>query len=349
MMKEKPLSLFGLIAILAFSVIATSSAFRSSTTNFTVPTLYIDPQTTVGGVNETFSISVSIAEVTDLYGWEFKLYYIKHVLNATAVHEGSFLKAAGLTYFTGGPSETGGILNNYNATHGRIHVWCTLLGEIPGVNGRGELAVITFQVIELGNSDLTLGTTFLVDSMITEISHERISGLFTPEELRNIAVTNIAPSKTVIGQGYLMSINVTVENQGHSTETFNVSVYANSTTIETKETTLTSGDFTTITFTWDTTNFPKGNYTISAYASPVPSEPDTADNTLLDGWVFVATPGDVNADGTVNILDIALIARAFGSSLGNPSYDPNCDINCDGTINILDIAAAAKNFGKTDP
>jgi len=34
-------------------------------------------------------------------------------------------------------------------------------------------------------------------------------------------------------------------------------------------------------FTWNTTSFAKGNYTIDAYAPPVPNEMDTTDNTSL--------------------------------------------------------------------
>jgi len=41
----------------------------------------------------------------------------------------------------------------------------------------------------------------------------------------DIAVTNVTPSKTVVGQNYSLSIHVTVENQGDTTEAFNVTAY----------------------------------------------------------------------------------------------------------------------------
>ena len=65
----------------------------------------------------------------------------------------------------------------------------------------------------------------------------------------NIAILDISPSKTVVGQGFTLYIYVSVQNQGWITETFNVSVYANKTLIETKEATLTSGNSSTLTFT----------------------------------------------------------------------------------------------------
>jgi hypothetical protein len=67
-------------------------------------------------------------------------------------------------------------------------------------------------------------------------------------EAYDIAVTNVTPLKTIAGQGYTMNINITVANQGEFTETFNVTLYANTTTIETRQITLTSLNSTTITY-----------------------------------------------------------------------------------------------------
>ena len=119
--------------------------------------------------------------------------------------------------------------------------------------------------------------------------------------VHDITIINVTPSKTVVGQGYSMSINVTVENQGDFTETFNVTAYANTALIASENITLTSGNSTTITLAWNTTGFAKGNYTISANAAQVAGEIETADNTCIDGTVAVAMVGDVNNDGLVDI------------------------------------------------
>jgi parallel beta-helix repeat protein len=165
----------------------------------------------------------------------------------------------------------------------------------------------------------------------------------------DITVTAVAPSKTVVGQGYRLNINVTVTNQGDFTETFNITVYANTNLIETKQVTLTSGHFTTIAFTWNTVGFAKGNSTIWAYAWPVMGETHTEDNTFVDGWVYVGLVGDVNTDGYVGIDDIFTIAYHFGAEAGSPTYDPNLDINDDGYIGVDDIFTTATHFGNEDP
>jgi hypothetical protein len=170
----------------------------------------------------------------------------------------------------------------------------------------------------------------------------------SPLGIHDVAVTNVTSPKTVICQGYTGNITVKAENQGNFTETFNVTLYANTTEIKTREITLSSGNSTTISFTWNTTGFVKGNYTISAYAWPIPGETDTADNRLVDGVVTVALVGDVNADGIVDIEDIYLIALAYGTMPGQPGYKPNLDINDDSIIDIADIYIAALHYGETD-
>lgn len=112
-------------------------------------------------------------------------------------------------------------------------------------------------------------------------------------KVHDIAVTRVKPSKNIVAQGYSVFINVTIENQGDYTETFNVTLYYNETAVTLPNgknyttTTLTSGNSTTIAFTWNTTGVAKGNYTIRAYAWPVPGETDTDDNLYVDGTVQI--------------------------------------------------------------
>jgi len=164
--------------------------------------------------------------------------------------------------------------------------------------------------------------------------------------IHNIAVTNVSSLKTVVGQGFTARIDVNVTNKGNNVETFNLTLYANTTVIQTRVLTSAAGNFTVQSFTWNTAGFAEGNYTVSAYAWPVPSEIYIADNTYYDGRVLVTIQGDVNGDKKVDGKDIAIVAKAFGKSIGQPGYVPNADVNSDGKIDGKDIAVAAKFFGK---
>ena len=53
---------------------------------------------------------------------------------------------------------------------------------------------------------------------------------------------------------------------------------------------------------------------------------------------------DVNRDGTVNILDLILVAQQLGQSV---SADLLADVTGDGVVNILDLVEVAQNFGNT--
>jgi len=176
-------------------------------------------------------------------------------------------------------------------------------------------------------------------------------------EVHDVAVTNVTTSKTgckpppTVCQNYTAKINVLVENQGDFSETFNVTAYAstllNTYTIGTQTVTLSTKQNTTLTFTWDTHGYAKGDYTIWARADQVSGEANTTDNTYTDGVITVTMQGDINADKIVNTVDIVRVALAFGAVPANPNWDPNANINGDEVINIVDIAIVALHFGET--
>jgi len=319
----------------------------------TLTVLYVNPSTIMTSVGDTFSVNITISGVNDLGGWEFKLYYLSLNLNGTDLVEGPFLKQGGSTYFA--------IINftdNYNSTHGIAWVTCALLGTGMEVDGNGTLAIITFKAQHLGTSVLSLSDTWLSDS--EPIPHVALNGIVHVLP-HNVAITNLTLSKTIVGQGLTAKMDVNVSNQGNFTETFNVTVYANTTSIATQTVTIASGNSTTITFTWNTTGFAKGNYTISAYAWPVPDETDTNDNRLIDGTVLVGVPCDVTGptpgvpDGVCNMRDIGYICNHFGTKPSSPNWNPNCDVTGptkgvpDGKVDMRDIGIACNNFMKTDP
>ena len=53
--------------------------------------------------------------------------------------------------------------------------------------------------------------------------------------------------------------------------------------------------------------------------------------------------GDVNQDGTVNILDLVLVAQHLGQK---PPSNPRADVNNDGQVNVLDLVRVAEQFGE---
>jgi hypothetical protein len=105
---------------------------------------------------------------------------------------------------------------------------------------------------------------------------------------RDVAVSNVTASPREVYQGEDVNITVIAENQGATNETFDIIVYRNDTAIGNQTVSnLAPGNQTTLTFIWDTTGVPRGDYVIKAEASVVPYERDTDDNTKIDDTVKV--------------------------------------------------------------
>jgi parallel beta-helix repeat protein len=173
-----------------------------------------------------------------------------------------------------------------------------------------------------------------------------------------VAVTDVTPLKTVVGQGYCMNISVTIENYGIFDENFNVSVFSNSTLTARTATTLKAGNAFVVSFVWNASGFAYGNYTIKAVADTVASETNTSDNTFTDGWVVVSIVGDITGpsgrpDGKCDMRDVGLAARNFGQNV--PPGPANCDVTGpttgvpDEEIDMRDVGTVARNFGRTNP
>jgi outer membrane protein assembly factor BamB len=164
-------------------------------------------------------------------------------------------------------------------------------------------------------------------------------------ELQDITITSVTVYKTVVGEGYPLYMNVTVENEGVYKETFNVTVYANKTTISTlADVTLPSGSFATVIFIWNTTGMIKGNYVIFANVTPVQGEINTDDNIYRDGWVVITTPGDIDCDGRVFLYDLTIVGTAWDSRPGDSHWYANADIDGDQHVFLYDLTIVGSNW-----
>jgi hypothetical protein len=104
----------------------------------------------------------------------------------------------------------------------------------------------------------------------------------------DVALTDVAPSRITVTQGYGLNVSVTVKNFGNYTETFNVTLYANGIPVHTfTNVALTPGSTTILTIE---AGFTKGFYTLSAYAWPLPDEVHTSDNSCTCSDVIVVAP-----------------------------------------------------------
>jgi PKD repeat protein len=85
-----------------------------------------------------------------------------------------------------------------------------------------------------------------------------------------------------------------------------------------------------------------GNYTVTLTVIDVNGDNSTITKTIT----VTVLIGDVNGDGKVDIMDIAIVAKAYGSYPGMDNWNPDADVNGDGKVDIMDIAIVAKHYGE---
>jgi len=107
---------------------------------------------------------------------------------------------------------------------------------------------------------------------------------------------------------------------------------------------LNPGAETTLEFNWTTTGVPRGDYTIRAEASGVPTDVNPIDNVFTDGTVRVRYTGDASGDNFVDGSDLGILAAAWFKGYGHPDYDVNTDFNGDGFIDGSDLGLLADKW-----
>ena len=161
--------------------------------------------------------------------------------------------------------------------------------------------------------------TYTVTLAVTDYDNLTDSATFNVTVLdlvHDIAVLNITASPTTARLGDLVSVNVTVANQGDFTENVNVTVSYDSTSLNTTALTLNEESFEQIHFTWNTTDVNPGLYHITAEA-------------ILAGAVEDANPNDNLASTSILIESPlgAVSGRVTDASTGVPIASANVTAN----------------------
>lgn len=185
---------------------------------------------------------------------------------------------------------------------------------------------------------------------VCDVAVGSLSPVYTPPN-----TAQYPGGQKAIGQNPMLPINTGLSNYGDASEIVTVRItISNSTSYNLSGSAyVNAGGSTTAQLNWNTTGVSPGRYNLAATltivtpscAYTVGNQPDTS--LSVKGAVHIVPTGDVNLDGTVNIIDMALVAVSFGTTVGNPLYNPFADINGDGLVNIVDIVACATHFGQT--
>lgn len=282
----------------------------------------------------TFAINVTIDDVENLETCVFNLTYTPSVIQEININIPSVLGKIPVKKLQ---------VDDYAG-----YIWANLT-YTHGIATYEPVTVMTviFQVVNLGISPINLTDTQLYDINKQPMTHEVYHGIFIGL-IRDVAVVDVTTDLNIAYQGWNVMVNVTVKNKGNLTETFEVRFYFNSTiggtaTVEN----LAPDEETTITILWNTqTVEPCHNYTITAYAGPVPYEMKLGDNELTDGTVKIRPMGDVNGDGLVDSRDAVEAILSFRAYPGHPKWNSLLDLDRNNLIDARDIVIILLNFQK---
>jgi serine/threonine protein kinase len=107
------------------------------------------------------------------------------------------------------------------------------------------------------------------------------------------------------------------------------------------------------------TDVPSDTPTNTALPTNTPTNTERPTNTPTDTPTATEVPvvpteppspcqlADVNGNGAVDIFDLRLLARAYGTTEGDEAYSADFDFDDNGVINILDLRRISSQYGQT--
>jgi hypothetical protein len=308
--------------------------------------LSVAPSTLSVNFPQSFTLNISIADVTMLGVWQVKILFNPSVLICANVTEPS-------DNILGNPNYTLGLGVMINNTIGSVVAYDGTFAT-GGVNGSGTLCQILFNVSQPGISSIAFadidmyGGTMLIDS-VTGIVH--------------IPFTSVNGYVQVNASGFQSSVFQAVK----SSVTYNVTIFANSTVsgfnynqtsdiIRFNETGPTGSKGSCMTLV--PMNLMNASYLAvlvngtATYFSLFQDGTNrfiaiTYNHSMVEIGILSTVGGDVNGDRRVNMRDVAIVAYSFGSTPGAGRWNPIADVNGDNKVDMRDVAFVAKAFGQS--
>lgn len=285
--------------------------------------VYIEPSSQVLACGQVATLTVAIRDVVNFYGVQFHLTFdptVIEIVDPDGDPSNGILVPGDIFP----PDEFHIGTEVVDNVTGQVEYAITLLRvpKAPPFSGSGPLALITVRALAEGASPLVFLSAQTANGNGGAI-----------EALTEDAVITVECATTLGGYAYLegrplppagdhSGILVTLEGSGLTalTDASGAYLFAD----------VPAGTYTVM--------FTHEDFLATQVVNVVVLENEA---NVLCGYKLLA--GDINNDGSVDILDLSLCAASFGTA------DPETDVNADGTINIYDLVLIGKNFKLTSP
>ncbi len=290
-----------------------------------LPGLSIGTSNSLFCTDENATITIGLADVVDLFGYQFIVHYNASRVSASAAFVNTFFDT----------TTDASIPSGWNAScsSGECKFAASKVDPGEPLTGSGTLAQITLTGASPGTFNITISDDILSDRDAQALDH-------TAGSLSLTICGYATVSGTVSMQGRAAPVNsgqVTLTDLGGIfgpyTTTFNP----------------TTGAFTIS----NIKVMPTGsNYQFDAAHGLYLGNRTTHTLNPADNYAASATRllgGDANNDGVVDISDLTCIGGSFGSAPVTCGTTGSSDINADGAVNILDLVLPGSNFGSSSP
>lgn len=295
-----------------------------------ISSVKIDPDYREVGVGLTTAVDIHISNATNLYGAQVHVAYDPSLVQIvdTQPMTGVQVAVGDFPY----PDYVG--VNTADNVSGMLHLAVTQVKPRLPAQGDGVMGTITFMGVQSGTSPVTITLAHLSDP----------DGFELPSTVRHGEIQVAGGGTALIGEvsfqarsqllpalSWSCPLSVALFLPGHAVPSY---LFA--------PTTDRYGVFTVTNIVSDTYDLKvrdlhslwnvREGYEISGV--------QTVDmGTLVEG--------DANVDGVINIYDFSLLGDAFGTSVGDPLFDPRVDFNNSMNVDILDFSLLASNYGRS--
>ncbi len=214
--------------------------------------------------------------------------------------------------------------------------------------------------VNILNESLQAGSTFTVNVNVSDVtdlftwqvnmtwnsSILDVNGIFAGEFLNQTTSANKTSSAPRYFGGLGFVINVTDNAKGYTVMTESILE-----DVLPSDVPGISGNGTLVSVEFLVLDYGATDLNISASGSLPTMLLDSADGTItydeIDGYFSNKILGDIEGDGDVDFDDFILFAGAYGTSVGEPTYNPEADLDGDGDVDFDDFIIFAGNYGRS--
>jgi len=328
-----------------------------------VSELYVDPQLIQcwTGLNKTFEVKITLANVKLLYGFGFKLKWNTTLLSLTYASYSELWGAYPNTY----PWQ-----NTINNTIGEYHLAVSGTGDVPSFNGNATLATLSFNI----TSEPVYPNNFTSDLALVETLLTSTKNLTEPEPILHVVyngtyMCNYTLPKIALGQPIYIVERTPRDLETGETKKFDVDInVTNVINLEAFEFNFTYDpsllkvdkifvDYTSYYigvnsgsvfvhvegisplvngtaklatikfkvahgFVWNTVNRSRSCDLAFSYTNLTAPGNTPIEHDAINGtYIYKPVPGDLDLSGEVDILDLSAAAKAFGLKSTDPSWN----------------------------